>query len=169
MMSTTSHCFFLRRAKIICLLIFLGHFVVSHIVLPALGRVDLYPFYSWDLFSFTPAVSDQYFILVHKINEKKIEPPDMVFRKREIYPGRNLFLVPHQIKRLGISLATNADQRAALSYRTEMEQNLFSRSYSVVYEVAVAKVDIRALLKFGEIASFNSLGRFEFHGKPEVP
>lgn len=154
--------FITKKTKIICLLIFLCHLLVSHVALPMLNKVDLYPFYTWNLFSFTPSEQDFYFIRIHAVDGQKLVSPQLVFRNRDIYKGETPHLVPHQIRKLGSYLTNAGDQSLTTLFKAELENNIFKEFQSVVYEVAVSRVNLRELVKNGQVEPYNSLGIFEY-------
>lgn len=161
--SITSYHFsmILKKTKYICAAIFLVHLSISHLLLPAIHKIDLYPFYNWDLFSFTPSEVKQFFIRIHSIDDKQLNPPQFLFSNRDLYPGKNFKLVPPQLNRFGHSLIEKQDSKINL-YRTELENNLFDGHNFAVYEIVEAPINIREVLKTKTINSFQSLGKFVF-------
>lgn len=151
-----------KKTKYICTAIFLVHLSISHFLLPAIHKVDLYPFYNWDLFSFTPTEVNQFFIRIHSVDGKQLNPPQFLFNNRELYSGKNFKLVPPQIIRLGHSILEKQDSKTNL-YKTELENNLFYGHHSAVYEIVESKINIREVLKNQTVKTFHSLGKFDFY------
>lgn len=119
--------FIFKKTKIACLLVFLCHLLISHVALPMLNKADLYPFYSWDLFSSKPLVQNFYFMRIHVVDGKTLTPPHLVFLNRNIYRGRHPRLVPHQIQRLGSYLANTGNKNQILISKSKLEKNILKK------------------------------------------
>ena len=153
----------LRKTKLICISILGLHYLISIIGLPALNKADLYPFYDWNLFSWTPPLQEQIYIRVLAVNGKTIPSTQWVNTNRETYPGHLPNLVPHQINRFGFELIKQQGLSTnGLRYKKEMEKNIFSGFESAVYQVEVVQVNWRELVKTGKVASIRPVGNFSY-------
>ncbi len=153
-----------KKTKFICTAIFLVHLLVAHLLLPSIHKADLYPFYNWDLFSYTPNEMNQFIIRIHNIDGREINPPEFLFSNRTTYPGKNFKLIPPQINRLGVSILEKENSKITL-YKTELENNLFDGHHFAIYELVESKINIREVLNTQKIDSFHSLGQFTFLGE----
>ncbi len=125
---------------------------------------DAFPFYDWNLFSFTPRIEKVYFVRVHKLDGKKLDPPDLVLFKRDVYPGHYKKALPLQIMRLGGYLENPVENHDRIEeYRHVLERNLFTEHHSAEYEMDYAILDIREALHKKEIKDFTKLSQFEFN------
>ncbi len=136
-------------------------------VLPQLHKTDIYPFYDWNLFSFSPQQQEKVFLKILEIDGNKLDRSIYIFRNRKIFPGSNYFLVPHQINRLGWHLLKNdGNKEKTKLYKKSVERNLFYANKSVVYEIGTSSVNIRKLLKPNYEIHFRSLARFKYKERP---
>ncbi len=146
----------------VCMAIFAAHLLVSHFILPALGKADLYPFYSWNLFSFTPDRLKFYFMKILSVDGVDLNPPQLVHQQRVHYQGSFPRLVPHQIERLGRALDQHRNETQIHLLKSELERNLFLNFKDVRYEIVASEGSIRKLLKADEVPDFETLGKFEY-------
>lgn len=159
-----------KKTLFICGLIYLIHVFASHFMLPHLNKTDIYPFFNWDLFSFTEPEIDDFFIFVKELDGKLLPEPKLFIQNRDIFPGFNSVNLVNQIPRFGKSLlAYGPDDKRVQIYRVEMERNLFFTYNSAVYEIAIGKMNYRKYLKDGTYGPVRSLGEFKFQREEVAP
>jgi hypothetical protein len=137
-----------RKTKIICSCLLITHYFISLIYLPSLKKNDLYPFYDWDLFSWTPPTQQHYFVKVLAIDGTQLASPKWLNTNRDLFPGKVPLLVPHQINRLGAEISYSKKLSAkGLRLKKEFEQNAFLNLKSVDYQLVRVLVNWRDFLK----------------------
>ena len=68
---------YLFRQHLIC--IFVVGYIIASQYGPRLGRAEFYPFFNWELFSYTDSIRRDIVLRVHSINGEDLEEPTMYF------------------------------------------------------------------------------------------
>lgn len=153
--------------RTLCGLWFLLHFLIAHLILPALHKSDVFPLYQWDLFSFKASIQDRYFLRILDIDGVQFAPPLIDFRSAHLLPEVTHHNFPGLVQRFGDSLRMpRATHRRTQEYRAEMERYLFGRYHSSHYQLAHARVGIRILLELAEPPQYTVLGEFRYRREP---
>jgi hypothetical protein len=155
-----------QKTRLICLSLLIIHYYISLIYLPSLKKNDLYPFYDWDLFSWTPPIQRHYFVKVLAINGAPLAIPKWLNTNRKLFPGKAPLLVPHQINRLGMEISdSNALSSKALRLKNEFEQNAFRDLKSVDYQIVRVWVNWRVFLNTQVLVSSETICNLAFFNR----
>ena len=124
------------------------------------GVEDVYPFFSWFLFSKVPArIQIDFAIRIHEFAEKRFEPPIFFEKAKGIYDKTSYSTTDyyHLVQLLGMSLQSNR-MNEVKRLRRELEKNFLS--YPVVYEVVELKFNPIERWKTGQFIGIKSLVTF---------
>lgn len=149
-----------KRAKSAALIFIAAYFTVgigAH--LTAKSTEDLYPFFSWFLFSrVPPRIQSEFEIRILEINDKNINPPVRLREDSEVFKsGGTSEKELHDIsERLGRAALSKNEEDIALA-RRELESKLVK---SISYEVSHIDFDILDRWQNGKVISERSLARF---------
>lgn len=152
------------KTKIICLCILGAHFLISHILLPAAHKKDIFPFFTWELFSYVPEAHQWFFLRIISIDGRNLSPPEFFFNSRHRYENVSkfsVFLAPYQISALGTNLLHHSHEHI-VNYKTDLERGLFPHYSCVTYEIGVANVNIRQLATSGTVEGYRPLRKFVY-------
>ena len=141
---------YLFRRRI--LILFVIGYVIASLYGPRLGRSEFYPFFNWDLFSYTHSIRHDVVVLVHSINGIALEEPT------------NYFYVPNQLAqssrgeiRLRKMLWTlwshqrEGNQEQVAKLLKILRSRYFSEVKSAEFEIALIKYNPIERQKTGKI------------------
>ena len=119
---------------------------------PRLGRSEFYPFFNWDLFSYTHSIRHDVVVLVHSINGEALEEPTIYF-----YVPNHFLLTGGEKIRLRKLLwdlwkhHRNGDQKQVEKLLTIIRSKYFSAVRAAEYEIALIQYNPIVRLKTGKI------------------
>lgn len=126
------------------------------------GAEDVYPFFSWFLFSKVPArIQSDFSMLIHQLGQEKFDPPIFFEEVAELYDtsiySRTEFHT--LIQRLALSIK-GARQKEAMSFRGSLEKKFQARP--VVYEIVERGFDVMERRKERKFLYIRSIIKFEY-------
>lgn len=140
---------------------FAFHFLLSHYFLVRIGKTDIYPFFTWDLFSFLPSEKVIYSLYVISLNGQKVQSDDLSFIFKNIHT-KQWNIIPHQIDQFGRALEINPLKTEAIRLkRKEFERNAFNRVVNAEYQIRKLKIDLIPYLKGQDKGEMKVLGQFK--------
>ncbi len=138
-----------RRRILICLII---GYVLAALYGPRLGRSEFYPFFNWDLFSYTHSTRYDFVVIVHSIDGVDLKEPTIYF----YVP--NHFIMPDGEKiRLRKLLGDlwghkrKGDRKQVEKLLSIIRSKYFSSIGSAEYEIAFIRYNPIERLKTGKI------------------
>lgn len=145
----------LKKTKLICVGIFVFHLGISHFLLPALGIVNFFPFYDWNLFSYNPTVQRWPMIKILEIDGIRVSPESAsVYHNGIILNAHVSGWAPEQIFRLVSELeAHGPGTEKARLYRDELERNIFLHYKETKYEAFFSTINIKEFFHAPEVLS----------------
>lgn len=138
-----------RRNVLIFLVI---GYVLTSLYGPRLGRSEFYPFFNWDLFSYTHSIRHDVVVLVHSINGVALKEPTIYF-----YIPNNFVRTPVEKIRLRKLLwnlwshRRKGNQKQVEKLLNIVRSTYFSEVRSAEYEIALIKYNPIERLKTGNI------------------
>lgn len=150
---------------VFCALIFLSNLLFSHFALPRLDRSDLFPFFTWNLFSFTPGKKEIFSVRVHKLDSTDMEGAELFMIISRIKP-KSLKTLPFQINLFAKEVLRGHHSKKG-RWQSEFERNAFHNFNSVQYELIYGEVDTLKFIRDRDVSDFKSIGYFIFERKNE--
>lgn len=151
-----------KRVKLVCLGIFSIHLLISHVMLPTLGKADIYPFFNWDLFSFISPVNELTFIRVISRDGKAVNQPHWFHFNRKDYRVTLEFVAPDQIREMGNHILYNGFDEKGKRMRKAIERNIFSSYNEVEYEIVRARIHYSEHLVSRNLEIVKNFGSFHY-------
>lgn len=121
---------FLKRfiAIIVILYFVIGNFTWNRY------QIEIFPIYSWDLFSYIPNLSVDYALKINAIDQAYLDPPAYFQEMPNEFSEANSIVAYHVIQSLGRAIESN-DEESIKSLRHQIESTYFSNHFHVEYEV----------------------------------
>ena len=141
---------YLFRRRILIFLV-IGY-VVASLYGPRLGRAEFYPFYNWDLFSYTHSMRHDVVVLIHSINGVALEKPTIYF----YVPDRFVRTTGEEISLRKLlwdlwSRHREGNQSQVQKHLNIIRSKYFSEVRAAEYEIALIKYNPIERLKTGKI------------------
>jgi hypothetical protein len=153
----------LRPRQWLGVLIFVTfHLIISHVFLPNLRKADLYPFYDWNIFSYTRPNDRLYTLLIEEVDGKVYNPPVVLYGNSGMFTSLTPKLAYHQIRRLGRAIMEESRAQNIPTLRQEMENNIFFRLKSARYQLIYREINYREFLMNPDTSQFQSIQSFEY-------
>lgn len=147
--------------KITALLFAIFHVAISHIALPKMNKQDLFPFFTWDLFSYPEENVTFYQIKIHTLNENPLAQP-LLFRDRpKSLKPVNSRVALFQITDFAQSIQNSEPSKSNL-FKYEMERNIFNGYQKAKYQVLKTEVNSKDYLLSKKIISSTTIGFFQY-------
>ena len=121
-------------------------------------RVEIFPFFSWDLFWVVPSYKQEYVVHLLEANGETFESPLLFNEAGKYLPQANSINAVTLIQTLGNAI--ESDDENAEQYRLQFEALYLSHLTSVTYELAFRKYDPLKLYQEGKIDELNVISTF---------
>lgn len=140
--------------------------LISHVVLPYVSRSDFFPFYTWNIYSFTPNRGPVFAVRILEVDSKPspIAEPHSVLEHPDVFPSFRPSSLGFQVYALGQALL-RSDSEQVQRARTELEYNLFMNYDNVKYEVLYLMTERRDFVLHKDWGRLHSLEVFDYKKK----
>ena len=109
------------------------YFLIGNVTWAAWG-LEIFPFYSWDLFSYVPNLSIDYGLKINAIDGKYLETPLYFQDAKDIFDDTESIIAFNVIQTLGTAIESD-DQVQAEQLRQQIEELYLSDVEQVEYEI----------------------------------
>lgn len=141
---------YLFRRRILIFLV-LGYVMVS-LYGPKMGRSEFYPFFNWNLFSYTHSIRHDVVVIVHSINGVNLEKPTIYFYVRDKFTRTASDEI--RLRKLLWDLwghHRKGNQKQVDKFLDIIRSKYFSEVRAAEYEIALIKYNPLERLKTGKI------------------
>ena len=121
---------FLKRfiAVVVILYFVMGNFTWNRY------HIEIFPVYSWDLFSYIPNLSIDYALKINAIDQVYLDPPAYFQEMPNEFSEANSIVAYHVIQSFGRAVELN-DVESIKNLRQQIESIYFSNQTQVEYEI----------------------------------
>jgi len=154
-----------RKIKILIFVTLMSYAMVGVILqLFVSGRNEIFPIFSWALFSKVPNNRIDYNVQITSVNNKKLVLPVYYNNSSKWFSNAKSINAYYVIQKLGYAV-TSGDENRIHSVRKYFEPLYMGDVKSVNYKVVQRTFDPLRLWKFGETDSIKTLDSFEYYRK----
>lgn len=111
------------------------------------AQTELFPIYSWDLFSYIPAHTAEFAIRITAVNGKTLDPPLYFNEATQYIPAAQTIEAFALIQRFGNAVYTNKSD--AVTLQEQFESLYLQQLETVSYELVIRSFDAIAYAKSG--------------------
>lgn len=110
-----------QRKKWACFLFLCCIVLIGYSAIPLPGN-EIFPFYSWTMFSLVPAQESEYVVLITEFQGKPVRPPQEFQRAGDMVVNHASIVAYRDIQNMGLAYEAN-DSKLFQHYQSLFEQN----------------------------------------------